>query len=69
MHKGDLSAGAGDSGAQDNQSENVRDYGMFIALFVIMTFFSITTKGIFISSRNISNLINQTGYIACWWWG
>ncbi|MGI6741974.1 MAG: sugar ABC transporter permease [Brevefilum sp.] len=43
---------------------NIRDYGMFIALFVIMTYFSIATKGIFISSRNISNLMNQMGYIA-----
>ena len=44
--------------------ENIRDYGMFIALFAIMIFFTITTNGIFISPRNISNLINQTGYIA-----
>ncbi|MFN2304312.1 MAG: sugar ABC transporter permease [Anaerolineales bacterium] len=43
---------------------NIRDYGMYIALFVIMVFFSISTDGIFISSRNISNLINQMGYIA-----
>ncbi len=45
-------------------AQNIREYGMYIALFVIMTIFTITTKGIFISSRNISNLINQTGYIA-----
>ena len=44
--------------------ENIREYGMFIALFVIMAIFTITTKGIFISSRNIVNLVNQTGYIA-----
>lgn len=44
--------------------ENIREYGMFIALFVIMVIFTITTDGIFISSRNISNLLNQTGYIA-----
>jgi putative multiple sugar transport system permease protein len=44
--------------------ENIRDYGMFIALFVIMAIFTFTTKGLFISSRNISNLLNQTGYIA-----
>jgi putative multiple sugar transport system permease protein len=43
---------------------NVREYGMFIALFVIMAIFTITTKGIFLSSRNISNLMNQMGYIA-----
>jgi len=44
--------------------QNIREWGMYIALFVIMAFFTITTKGVFISSRNISNLINQTGYIA-----
>ena len=44
--------------------DNIRDYGMFLALFAIMIFFTITTKGVFISPRNISNLINQTGYIA-----
>ena len=43
--------------------QNIREFGMYIALFVIMTIFTITTKGVFISSRNISNLINQTGYI------
>ncbi len=44
--------------------ENIREYGMYIALFIIMVIFTITTDGIFISSRNISNLLNQTGYIA-----
>jgi putative multiple sugar transport system permease protein len=44
--------------------QNIREYGMFVALFVIMAFFTITTEGVFISSRNISNLLNQTGYIA-----
>jgi putative multiple sugar transport system permease protein len=43
---------------------NIREYGMYIALFAIMLIFSITTKGVFISSRNLSNLFNQTGYIA-----
>ncbi len=49
---------------QKTLQDNIRDYGMFIALFVIMAFFTVTTKGLFISSRNISNLLNQTGYIA-----
>lgn len=44
--------------------ENIREYGMFIALFVIIAVFTILTDGVFISSRNIVNLINQTGYIA-----
>jgi len=44
--------------------ENIREYGMFIALFIIVAVFAITTDGLFISSRNIVNLVNQTGYIA-----
>jgi putative multiple sugar transport system permease protein len=44
--------------------QNIREYGMYIALFIIMTIFTITTNGTFISSRNIVNLVNQTGYIA-----
>jgi putative multiple sugar transport system permease protein len=50
--------------AQKILQQNIREYGMFIALFVIMAIFTWTTDGIFISSRNISNLLNQTGYIA-----
>jgi putative multiple sugar transport system permease protein len=49
--------------AQKLLQENIREYGMYIALAVIMVVFSITTKGLFLSSRNISNLINQNGYI------
>jgi putative multiple sugar transport system permease protein len=37
---------------------------MYIALFVIMAIFTVLTDGLFLSPRNISNLINQTGYIA-----
>jgi len=44
--------------------ENIREYGMFIALFVIFLIFTFTTNGLFISSRNLVNLVNQTGYIA-----
>lgn len=44
--------------------QNIREYGMYIALIFIMLIFSIATDGLFMSSRNISNLINQTGYIA-----
>jgi putative multiple sugar transport system permease protein len=48
----------------DIMKMNISDYFMFFALVVIMIFFTITTDGVFISSRNISNLINQMGYIA-----
>jgi putative multiple sugar transport system permease protein len=50
--------------AKDLMKKNIREYGMYIALVVIMLTFSIATDGLFMSSRNISNLINQTGYIA-----
>jgi putative multiple sugar transport system permease protein len=43
---------------------NIRDYGMFIALFVIWAVFGVLTDGVFLSSRNLSNLLNQFGYIA-----
>ncbi|MBU9712041.1 sugar ABC transporter permease [Evansella tamaricis] len=45
-------------------NENIRDYGMYIALLVIIITFSILTDGLFISSRNISNLLDSAGYIA-----
>lgn len=44
--------------------KNIREYGMFIALFVIMLVFSVLSDGVFMSPRNISNLINSMGYIA-----
>lgn len=44
--------------------KNIREYGMFIALFIIMITFSVLTNGTFMSPRNLSNLINSTGYIA-----
>ena len=49
---------------QNVLKQNIREYGMFIALFVIWAVFAVLTDGIFISSRNISNLLNQAGYIA-----
>jgi len=44
--------------------QNIREYGMYIAFFVIIAIFFITTKGLFVSSRNIVNLVNATSYIA-----
>jgi len=43
---------------------NIREYGMYIALIVIILTFTIMTDGLFISSRNISNLLDSAGYIA-----
>lgn len=43
---------------------NIRDYAMYIALAFIFIFFGIKTNGLFLSSRNLTDLINQTGYVA-----
>ncbi|MBD5547879.1 MAG: sugar ABC transporter permease [Lachnospiraceae bacterium] len=43
---------------------NITDYMMYIVLVLIMGIFTWTTKGAFIQGRNISNLINQVGYVA-----
>jgi len=44
--------------------KNVRNYAMYIALAVIFVVFQIISKGSFLTARNLTNLINQTGYIA-----
>lgn len=49
---------------QKSLRDNIREYGMYIALFVIMAIFAYATEGRFLSARNISNLFNQVGYIA-----
>lgn len=43
---------------------NVRGYMMYIALVAIMIFFNIKTNGSFMTAQNITNLINQAGYVA-----
>ena len=42
---------------------NVREYGMLIALIAIMVFFQITTKGTLMRPVNITNLVLQNSYI------
>ena len=44
--------------------ENIRDYGMYIALGVIMIIFTTLTDGLFLTPRVMSDLIDMTGYIA-----
>lgn len=44
--------------------KNIRNYAMYIALAVIFVVFQLLSKGLFLTARNITNLINQTGYIA-----
>ena len=44
--------------------ENIRDYGMYIALGFIMLIFTRLTDGLFLTPRVLSDLIDMTGYIA-----
>jgi putative multiple sugar transport system permease protein len=44
--------------------ENIREYGIYLAYVVIIIFFQISTNGLFLSPRNIGNLLNATSYIA-----
>ncbi len=50
--------------ALNAQRHNIREYGMYVAFCLIIAFFTIATKGLFVSSRNIGNLVNATSYIA-----
>lgn len=43
---------------------NLRSYAMFIALGLIFVLFAVFTGGTFLSPRNLTNLVNQTGYVA-----
>ncbi len=42
---------------------NMRQYGMIIALFALMLFFQILTKGTLLMPMNISNLVSQNAYV------
>jgi putative multiple sugar transport system permease protein len=50
--------------ALKKQQHNIREYGMYIAFLIIIIFFAITTKGLFVTPRNIGNLVNAMSYIA-----
>lgn len=45
--------------------KNIREYTMFIALGLIILIFTLLTENnVFLSSRNISNVLDQAGYMA-----
>lgn len=44
--------------------KNIRDYAMYAALAVVFIIFYFATNGAFLTARNITNLVNQTGYVA-----
>lgn len=41
----------------------MKDNGMLVALLVVVVIFSILTKGVMLKSLNITNLIQQNGYV------
>ena len=49
---------------QDQMQSNIRQYAMFIALISIGVIFTVLTDGVFMSPRNLSNLLLQTSFIA-----
>lgn len=42
---------------------NLRQYGMMIALGLLMAYFQVVTNGLFLAPRNVTSLIVQNGYI------
>lgn len=51
-------------GLKKSLSAGIRDYAMYFTLVVLIGIFTVMTKGNFLSPRNISDLINQTAYVA-----
>lgn len=44
-------------------SGNIRQYGMMIALLLLVAFFQISTDGLFLQPRNVTSLLVQNGYV------
>jgi putative multiple sugar transport system permease protein len=49
--------------ARDTIKENLREYGLVLALIAIMIFFQFTTDGVLFKPVNLTNLILQNSYI------
>jgi putative multiple sugar transport system permease protein len=49
--------------ARDAIKENLREYGLVLALIAIMVFFQFTTSGVLFKPVNLTNLILQNSYI------
>ncbi|MDN5568501.1 MAG: sugar ABC transporter permease, partial [Paracoccus sp. (in: a-proteobacteria)] len=50
-------------GIRDYITRHIRDYGLLLALIVIMAFFQIVTGGVLLRPVNITNLFLQNSYI------
>lgn len=49
---------------REGKAGSIRDYVMFLALAFIVVFFTIYSRGRFLTAGNISNLMNQSAYVA-----
>jgi len=49
--------------AKNTFNKFMKDNGMLVALLVVVVIFSILTKGVMLKSLNITNLIQQNGYV------
>jgi len=55
--------GAGGSFSLGFLKSHIREYGMLIALVVIMAFFQIMTGGVLMRPLNLTNLVLQNSYV------
>ncbi|QGN58303.1 multiple monosaccharide ABC transporter permease [Nostocoides sp. HKS02] len=44
-------------------SGNIRQYGMMIALLLLVAYFQVSTGGLFLEPRNVTSLLVQNGYV------
>src|SRR5690606_23789638 len=51
------------SGIREYLSSHLREYGLLVALLVVMLFFQIVTDGTILRPVNITNLLLQNSYI------
>ena len=59
-----MTAGSGEGSAFLNAiKHNMREYGMLISLIVIMVFFQFQTEGRLFQPDNLTNIVQQRGYI------
>ncbi len=59
----DTSAPAAKPSIADYLKNNIREYGLLVALVVIMVFFQIVTNGVLFRPVNITNLVLQNSFI------
>ena len=49
--------------ARQAMGGNVRQYGMIVALLLLVALFQVLTDGLFLQPRNVTSLLVQNGYV------